>query len=181
MTDTTDDSDRQSKTVTLYEAIGGDAAVRALTHRFYVLMDTLPEAARCRAVHPQDLSGSEEKLYEYLTGWLGGPPLYTQKRGHPMLRRRHFMASIGPAETLLMMAGQQGITAIVYTAMFAFSIVLNIVLIPRFGLVGAASAMSMALVAETIALYTITATRLGIRSSIFTVFGPSRRSPPRTA
>ena len=98
MTDTTDDSDRQSETITLYEAIGGDAAVRALTHRFYVLMDTLPEAARCRAVHPPDLSGSEEKLYEYLTGWLGGPPLYTQKRGHPMLRRRHFMASIGPAE-----------------------------------------------------------------------------------
>ena len=98
MTDTTDDSDRQSETITLYEAIGGDAAVRALTHSFYGLMDTLPEAARCRAVHPPDLSGSEEKLYEYLTGWLGGPPLYTQKRGHPMLRRRHFMASIGPAE-----------------------------------------------------------------------------------
>lgn len=86
------------RTITLYEAIGGDAAVRALTRRFYVLMDSLPEAARCRAVHPPDLSGSEEKLYEYLTGWLGGPPLYTQKRGHPMLRRRHFVAPIGPAE-----------------------------------------------------------------------------------
>lgn len=86
------------KTITLYEAIGGDQAVRALTRRFYALMDSLPEAARCRAVHPPDLSGSEEKLYEYLTGWLGGPPLYTDKRGHPMLRRRHFAAPIGPAE-----------------------------------------------------------------------------------
>jgi O-antigen/teichoic acid export membrane protein len=90
-------------------------------------------------------------------------------------------ASIGPAETLLTMAGQQGITAIVYTATFAFSIVLNIVLIPRFGLVGAASAMSLALIAETIALYTITATRLGIRSSIFDAMVPRRRLPPRTA
>ncbi|AYM06261.1 hypothetical protein At1D1460_20190 [Agrobacterium tumefaciens] len=36
------------ETITLYEAIGGDATVRALTRRFYELMDTLPEAARCR-------------------------------------------------------------------------------------------------------------------------------------
>lgn len=98
MTDTTDNQERQGETITLYTAIGGDAAVRALTQRFYMLMDTLPEAARCRAVHPPDLSGSEEKFYEYLTGWLGGPPLYTDKRGHPMLRRRHFAAAIGPAE-----------------------------------------------------------------------------------
>ena len=84
--------------VSLYEAIGGDAGVRRLTARFYELMDTLPEAANCRAIHPPSLTGSEEKLYEYLSGWLGGPPLYTDKRGHPMLRRRHFMAEIGPRE-----------------------------------------------------------------------------------
>jgi hemoglobin len=95
----TDQHDGQERpTITLYEAVGGDAGVRALTRRFYELMDTLPEAARCRAIHPPDLAGSEEKLYEYLTGWLGGPPLYTEKRGHPMLRRRHFDAPIGPAE-----------------------------------------------------------------------------------
>jgi hemoglobin len=87
----------ETETTTLYEAIGGDATVRALTRRFYELMD-LPEAARCRAIHPPDLSGSEEKLYEYLTGWLGGPPIYVERRGHPMLRRRHFIAEIGPAE-----------------------------------------------------------------------------------
>ncbi|MCG5478866.1 globin [Sinorhizobium alkalisoli] len=87
-----------TETTTLYEAIGGDATVRTLTRRFYELMDSLPEATRCRAVHPPDLAGSEEKLYEYLTGWLGGPPIYVEKRGHPMLRRRHFIAGIGPAE-----------------------------------------------------------------------------------
>lgn len=98
MTDATQEQERQGETITLYQAVGGEAGVRALTRRFYALMDTLPEAARCRAIHPPDLTGSEEKLYEYLTGWLGGPPLYTQKRGHPMLRRRHFVAPIGPAE-----------------------------------------------------------------------------------
>lgn len=86
------------ETITLYEAIGGDATVKALTRRFYELMDTLPEAARCRAIHPADLSGSEAKFYDYLTGYLGGPPVYVEKHGHPMLRRRHFAAPIGPAE-----------------------------------------------------------------------------------
>lgn len=86
------------QTITLYEAIGGDPTVRALTDRFYTLMDTLPEAARCRAVHPPDLTGSAEKFYEYLSGYLGGPQLYIEKRGHPMLRRRHFGAAIGPVE-----------------------------------------------------------------------------------
>ncbi|NTE82207.1 globin [Agrobacterium tumefaciens] len=86
------------ETITLYEAIGGDATVRALTRRFYELMDTLPEAARCRAIPPADLSGSEAKFYDYLTGYLGGPPVYVEKHGHPMLRRRHFVAPIGPAE-----------------------------------------------------------------------------------
>lgn len=86
------------ETITLYEAIGGDETVRKLVRRFYELMDTLPEASRCRALHPPGLEGSERKLYEYLTGYLGGPPLYTEKYGHPRLRSRHFMAEIGPVE-----------------------------------------------------------------------------------
>jgi hemoglobin len=85
-------------TITLYEAIGGDDTVRKLTHRFYELMDTLPEARNCRAIHPPSLAGSERKLYEYLTGYLGGPPVYVEKYGHPRLRSRHFGAAIGPAE-----------------------------------------------------------------------------------
>jgi hemoglobin len=84
--------------ITLYQAIGGERTVRALSHRFYELMDTLPEAQHVRAVHPPSLEGSEEKFYEYLTGYLGGPPLYTAKRGHPRLRSRHFVAEIGPVE-----------------------------------------------------------------------------------
>ena len=81
-----------------YAALGGEAMVRALVARFYVLMDILPEAAACRAVHPPSLVRAEEKLFEYLTGWLGGPPLYIEKFGHPRLRSRHFVAPIGAAE-----------------------------------------------------------------------------------
>lgn len=87
-----------TETTPLYSAIGGEATVRRLVRRFYELMNTLPEAKACRDIHPPSLAGSEEKLFEYLTGWLGGPPIYVEKHGHPMLRRRHFVAPIGPAE-----------------------------------------------------------------------------------
>jgi hemoglobin len=86
------------ETTTLYEAIGGETTIRKLVHRFYDLMDTLPEARHVRAVHPPSLANAERKLYEYLTGYLGGPPLYTDKYGHPRLRSRHFIAAIGPKE-----------------------------------------------------------------------------------
>jgi hemoglobin len=84
--------------VSPYAALGGEPMVRALVARFYALMDILPEAAAARAVHPPSLAQAEEKLFEYLTGWLGGPPLYTDKYGHPRLRSRHFVAPIGRAE-----------------------------------------------------------------------------------
>ena len=86
------------ETISLYDAIGGDACVRKLVAEFYRVMDTNPEARHCRAVHPPSLVGSEQKLYEYMTGYLGGPPLYIEKYGHPRLRSRHFPAAIGRRE-----------------------------------------------------------------------------------
>jgi hemoglobin len=81
-----------------YERIGGDAGVKRLVDRFYDLMDQLPEAAGIRALHPADLSGSRDKLYKFLSGWMGGPPLYIQEYGHPMLRARHLPFPIGLPE-----------------------------------------------------------------------------------
>jgi len=75
--------------VTPYELLGGESAIRALVKRFYALMDTLPEAYGVRKLHPRDLSGSEEKLFMFLSGWLGGPQLFVEKFGHPRLRARH--------------------------------------------------------------------------------------------
>jgi hemoglobin len=84
--------------VTPYQRIGGEPTVRAIVKRFYELMDTLPEAYGVRKMHPKDLAGSEEKLYLYLTGWLGGPQLYVEKFGHPRLRQRHLPFAIGGTE-----------------------------------------------------------------------------------
>lgn len=80
-----------------YERLGGEAAVRRLVDRFYDLMDTLPEAKQIRALHPPTLDDSRLKLFEFLSGWLGGPPIYIQKRGHPRLRARHLPFPIDTA------------------------------------------------------------------------------------
>ncbi len=83
---------------TPYEQLGGDAAVRRLVDVFYDHMDRDAEYELIRALHPDALTGSREKLYLFLSGWLGGPPLYIQRHGHPRLRARHLPFSIGVEE-----------------------------------------------------------------------------------
>lgn len=84
--------------VTPYQLIGGDATIRKLVDRFYVLMDELPEAYTARKIHPADLTESGNKFFDFLSGWLGGPQRFVEKYGHPMLRRRHMPYAIGPEE-----------------------------------------------------------------------------------
>jgi hemoglobin len=83
---------------TAFDAAGGADAVRALVDRFYDLMDLEPAYAGIRALHPGTLDGSRDKLYLFLSGWLGGPDLYVQRFGHPRLRARHLAYAIGIAE-----------------------------------------------------------------------------------
>jgi len=83
---------------THYQRIGGEAKVRQLVQRFYQLMDELPESYGIRKLHPVDLKTSEDKLYMFLSGWMGGPPLFVEKFGHPRLRQRHLPFAIGDAE-----------------------------------------------------------------------------------
>lgn len=80
---------------THYEALGGDAGICAIVDRFYDLMDTAPEAIHVRALHATSLKVSREKLRLFMTGWTGGPQVYVEKYGHPMLRQRHFPFAIG--------------------------------------------------------------------------------------
>ena len=85
-------------TITPYEVIGGETAIRTLVERFYYYMDTLPEAKGIRDIHQADLTSAETKLFKYMTGWLGGPNLYIEEYGHPMLRARHLPFAIGESE-----------------------------------------------------------------------------------
>ncbi|GBG15944.1 hemoglobin [Novimethylophilus kurashikiensis] len=83
---------------TFFEVIGGTDTIRALVERFYDVMDTDPKAAGIRAMHQEDLTSAREKLFMYLTGWTGGPQLYIERYGHPMLRARHLPFPIGEDE-----------------------------------------------------------------------------------
>jgi len=85
--------------LTPYEQIGGEKAVKKLVDRFYDLMDEKEEVSEIRSMHAKTLRISREKLFLFLSGWLGGPDLYIQKYGHPMLRRRHLPFKIGQSES----------------------------------------------------------------------------------
>jgi hemoglobin len=78
--------------------MGEEAGVRRLVDRFYDHMDSLPEAAGIRAMHQPDLASARQKLFEFLSGWLGGPSLYIEKYGHPRLRARHLPFPIATSE-----------------------------------------------------------------------------------
>ena len=75
--------------LTPYDLAGGEPIVRKLVDRSYGLMDEDPDFYGIRKLHPATLDGSREKLFKFLMGWLGGPPLYEQEYGHPRLRARH--------------------------------------------------------------------------------------------
>lgn len=87
-----------SEVQTPYNRIGGEKAVRQLCHTFYQIMSNTPQTDLIRKMHPEDIASSEEKLFMFLSGWLGGPPLFTDKFGHPRLRARHLPFKIGVEE-----------------------------------------------------------------------------------
>jgi hemoglobin len=81
----------------VYEAVGGLAFFVELVDRFYdgvatddVLLPLYPE--------PDDLTDARHKLALFLAQYWGGPPTYSEERGHPALRMRHATFAIGPRE-----------------------------------------------------------------------------------
>jgi hemoglobin len=86
--------------MSLFEDLGGEEAIGRLVDAFYRHMETDPTVLPLLAVHP-DLPRARERLFEFLVGWTGGPPLYVQKHGHPRLRARHLHVAID--ESMAMM------------------------------------------------------------------------------
>lgn len=95
-TQTTQESEKPQHT--LYELLDGETGLRALVDRFYDLMDLEPQFAGIRAMHPPTLDGSRDKLFWFLSGWTGGPNLFSERFGHPRLRARHLPYAIGISE-----------------------------------------------------------------------------------
>lgn len=88
----------QENTENHFGRIGGEAVIEQLVTRFYDIMQVSPNAKEILELHPKDLSGARTKLYEFLVGWMGGPPIYIEKYGHPRLRMRHIHVAIGELE-----------------------------------------------------------------------------------
>jgi O-antigen/teichoic acid export membrane protein len=76
-------------------------------------------------------------------------------------------ATVGPVERLLNMVGEQRACAVVYAAAFAANIALCVVLIPMFGVAGAAIAISGAMILEAVLLFMVTKERLGLHVFIW--------------
>ena len=87
-----------SDTRTLYEIIGGESRLRELVDRFYDIMQLETDFAGIHGMHPVPNDSSRDKLFMFLSGWMGGPNLYIERFGHPRLRARHLPYAIGTKE-----------------------------------------------------------------------------------
>jgi hemoglobin len=72
--------------------------VRRITERFYDLMSELPEAGVVRAMHSGDLGPMRQKLFEFMSGWLGGPNLYFERSDRKCMGTAHAPYRIREAE-----------------------------------------------------------------------------------
>ena len=90
--------EEESQQPSAFELIGGAEKLRELVDRFYDLMDLEADFADIRALHPATLDGSRDKLYWFLSGWMGGPSMYIERFGHPRLRARHLPYAIASSE-----------------------------------------------------------------------------------
>ena len=69
--------------------LGGEQGVIRLVKAYIEALKTLPGAQRLRSLYPEDLSKYELRMTEFLSTWLGGPALYQERHGMPMLRESH--------------------------------------------------------------------------------------------
>jgi O-antigen/teichoic acid export membrane protein len=76
-------------------------------------------------------------------------------------------ASIGPAERLLLMVGEQKVCGAVYATVFALNLTMCLILVPRYGMHGAAASMALALVVESALLFWMIKRRLGLHAFIW--------------
>ena len=81
-----------SMKISQYEKIGKET-LHNIIQAFYKRVKQHPHLA---PIFPEDLTETARKQEQFLTQFLGGPPLYTAEHGHPRLRMRHLPFPITP-------------------------------------------------------------------------------------
>ena len=77
-----------SDEITVYDAVGGERFFFDLVDRFYDGVESDPVLG---PMYPSDdLAESRKRLALFLIQFWGGPTTYSEIRGHPRLRMRHF-------------------------------------------------------------------------------------------
>ncbi len=81
-----------------YIAVGGEQGLQALVDEFYKIMDESPDYKKIRDMHPKDLTVTTDKLFVFLTGWMGGKREYADKYGSMSIPSAHCHLAIDEAE-----------------------------------------------------------------------------------
>lgn len=83
-----------SKPLSLFDHVGGSQGLERLVTAFLEALCSEPSVLELRNHYPQDLSHYRTRMLEYLSGFLGGPALYCENHGLPLLREQHLMMRI---------------------------------------------------------------------------------------
>ena len=90
------------KPVNFYSLLGKENGLKELVKDFYEVMEKDPRAHDCLKVHDlfenKVLPENKDKLFMFLSGWLGGPNLFVENIGAPKMRMRHAHIKIGEKE-----------------------------------------------------------------------------------
>ncbi|MFC4811069.1 globin [Paenibacillus sp. GCM10023250] len=78
---------------TIFEAVGGVAGIRRIVEAFYPKVQRNPLIG---PLFPADIDPVMDRQTLFLSQFFGGPPLYSDEYGHPMMRARHLPFPITP-------------------------------------------------------------------------------------
>ncbi len=83
-----------------YARLGGADAVARLVKVFYDIVETSPEGAPLAAMHAKGhgLQHARVEQVMFLSGFLGGPPLYAEHHGHMNVKTIHAHLEITAVE-----------------------------------------------------------------------------------
>lgn len=72
--------------LSIYDNLGGADTIGRLVEAFYPKVQSNPVIGE---LFPENIKPVMEKQYMFLTQFFGGPSLYSDAFGHPMMRARH--------------------------------------------------------------------------------------------